>query len=173
MYPGPYLHSLEVSKLRNCRKSIQSDASTFGIDCVKTLLNVQEIAATYETETSRIKNAALRDLDQTADPEELNNADWLVIANATVVSMITGHEQHDVLRRRTLIVRNGVIVSSIHRADLSTLPRGAKVIDAEGGVVVPGFVDVHAHWAGADMSAVASSWEHRAFLAYGCTTVHK
>jgi hypothetical protein len=38
--------------------------------------------------------------------------------------------------------------------------------------VIPGFVDVHAHWNGHTNLYPAKSWELEAFLAYGVTTLH-
>lgn len=38
--------------------------------------------------------------------------------------------------------------------------------------VVPGFIDVHAHWGGFDSLYPAKSWELETFLAYGVTTLH-
>jgi hypothetical protein len=40
------------------------------------------------------------------------------------------------------------------------------------GYVVPGFIDVHAHWAGLGSLYPARSWELETFLAYGVTTLH-
>lgn len=41
------------------------------------------------------------------------------------------------------------------------------------GYVVPGFIDIHAHWGGFGTQYPATSWEHETFLAYGITTLHK
>ena len=41
------------------------------------------------------------------------------------------------------------------------------------GLVIPGFVDVHAHWEGFSNYYPARSWEMETFLAYGVTTLHK
>ena len=41
------------------------------------------------------------------------------------------------------------------------------------GFVVPGFIDVHAHWNGFDTNFPARSWEMETFLSYGVTTLHK
>ncbi|KAG8881276.1 hypothetical protein FRB98_004435 [Tulasnella sp. 332] len=179
---GPYLHSLEVSRLGECKRAIRHDSNSFGIDCVKTLLNVQEIYVAFEHERSRIKKAASDAFvaEHTCNDQKTHDrhltSDILIIRNATVVSMITGNERNDILHRRTLEIRDGVIVESYAMYDnngvlnISPTAPGAKIIDAEGAMVVPGFVDVHAHWNGQD--TVASSWEQRTFLAYGCTTVH-
>ena len=41
------------------------------------------------------------------------------------------------------------------------------------GFVIPGFIDVHAHWEGFSDRFPAKSWEMETFLAYGITTLHK
>jgi N-acyl-D-aspartate/D-glutamate deacylase len=41
------------------------------------------------------------------------------------------------------------------------------------GYVIPGFIDVHAHWEGYSDRFPAKSWEMQTFLAYGITTLHK
>ena len=41
------------------------------------------------------------------------------------------------------------------------------------GYIIPGFIDVHAHWEGYSDRYPAKSWEMQTFLAYGVTTLHK
>lgn len=41
------------------------------------------------------------------------------------------------------------------------------------GFVVPGYIDVHAHWEGFGHYFPSRSWEMETFLAYGVTTLHK
>lgn len=91
-----------------------------------------------------------------------------MIINATVVTMKTGHEIRDTHPNTAIIIIDGIIETV---GTNLVVPIGAKIIDAQGGVVLPGFVDVHAHWNGA--YTVASSYEQETFLAYGCTTMHK
>lgn len=43
----------------------------------------------------------------------------------------------------------------------------------DAGFITPGFIDVHAHWAGFSTIYPAKSWEMETFLAYGVTTLHK
>ncbi|KAG8928328.1 hypothetical protein FRC00_001793 [Tulasnella sp. 408] len=168
---GPYLHSLKIDQLKHCRSAIQGDPSTFGIDCVRQYVNVTEVHVYHQSESRRLSDDAFdvahREEKGEVDPSQ-NHADILVIINATLVTMATGSEANDIVHDGTIIIQGGVI-QLVGRG--LVVPQGAKVIDAQGGVVVPGFVDVHAHWNGAD--TVASSWEQLAFLAYGCTTMHK
>ncbi|KAG8914111.1 hypothetical protein FRC01_004220 [Tulasnella sp. 417] len=167
---GPYLHSLKVDQLKHCRSAIQSDPSTFGIDCVRQFVNVTEVHAYHQSESKRLSkdafDVARREAKGAADQSQ-SHADILVIINATLVTMATGSESGDIVHDATIIIQGGVI-QLVGKGLVA--PQGAKVIDAQGGVIVPGFVDVHAHWNGAD--TVASSWEQLAFLAYGCTTMH-
>ncbi|KAG8958820.1 hypothetical protein FRC03_008801 [Tulasnella sp. 419] len=173
---GPFLHSIEVSRVSQCKGAIEADPQNFGFECIRHLLDVQEITVKYETDVSRISKEAKKEFDSRSSTSDLSkqeiatrriNADLLVITNATLVTMQTGIEDRDVVPGGMLFIRGGVIQTV---GVGLPIPPGAKVIDAEGGIVVPGFIDAHAHWSG-DYS-VASSWEHRTFLAYGCTTMH-
>ena len=52
---GPYLHPLEISKLGQCSSQIKSDRITFGISCVKNLLEYQRIDIEHSTDIARLK----------------------------------------------------------------------------------------------------------------------
>ncbi|KAF8881952.1 hypothetical protein CPB84DRAFT_1851423 [Gymnopilus junonius] len=161
---GPYLHSLELQKLHYCSSAIEKDHSTFGISCVKKLLDVQKIGdIKHSTDIARLKKQAK------SLAEEIS--DVVVIYNATLLTMSTGHEDTDLIRDGVLVVRGGVI-ESVGSVGSLTVPPGATVISANGGFVVPGFIDVHAHWNGFADRFPAKSWEMETFLAYGVTTLH-
>ncbi|KAJ7898463.1 hypothetical protein B0H13DRAFT_2520490 [Mycena leptocephala] len=147
---SPYLHSLEVSKLSKCASEIKHDTTHFGISCVKSLLEYQEVVVERSTDIARLKSDA---------------RDVFVIFNATILTMETGDPEVDLIREGVLTIRGGVIESV---GALGTLvPSGVTAFNAQGGYVIPGFIDVHAHWNGFGEIYPAKSWELQAFLAYG------
>ena len=58
---------------------------------------------------------------------------YLVVRNATLVTMHHGNEEQDVVGGATLVVRDGVF-ESVGRDGEVSIPQGAQVIDAQGGV---------------------------------------
>ncbi|KAG6836930.1 hypothetical protein H0H93_001092 [Arthromyces matolae] len=157
---GPYLHSLEIEDLTRCSSAIEKDTINFGISCVKNLIRYQELVIEHPTDIARLKHDA-------------KGRDQVVIYNATLLTMATGNEQWDVISGGLITLRGGVITSIGHLAQDDAIPRGpGMVINAEGGFVVPGFIDVHAHWNGFGSRYPAKSWEMETFLAYGVTTLH-
>ncbi|THH10405.1 hypothetical protein EW145_g1350 [Phellinidium pouzarii] len=166
---GPYLHSLEVSRLSKCSSEIQNDDVRFGVDCIKNLLDIQEIKVSYPTDIARLKEdartaALARGLDTT-------NSDVFYITHANVLSMVSGTLSDDYIRNTTIVIRGGVIESVGHASEI-IIPQDANVLNARGGLVIPGFIDVHAHWNAYGNLFPARSWELEAFLAYGVTTLH-
>ncbi|KAJ7284597.1 hypothetical protein C8J57DRAFT_1289035, partial [Mycena rebaudengoi] len=162
---GPYLHSLEVSKLSKCASKIKHDTTTFGISCVKGLLEYQEIVVEHSTDIARLKR------DSAAVQANNANSDVFVIINATLLTMEKGDAERDLIHDGVLTIRGGVI-ERVGTSVNFVVPSGATIFDAQGGFVVPGFIDVHAHWNGFGDRYPAKSWELEAFLAYGVTTLH-
>ncbi|KAF8894747.1 hypothetical protein BD779DRAFT_1669210 [Infundibulicybe gibba] len=167
---GSHLHSLEVSKIKHCWSTIKNDKRTFGISCVKNLLEIQEIDVRHTTDIFRLKQEAAAASNQ-HKPWLANNADTVVVFNATLLTMETGELEKDLIYNGVLVSRAGVIESA-GALENFVVPPEATVINAHRGYVVPGFIDVHAHWSGFEDRYPAKSWEMETFLAYGVTTLH-
>jgi hypothetical protein len=120
------LHSLEISKLEQCSSQIKSDPLTFGISCVKNLVEYQRIDVEHSTDIARLKKEAkqVSALD--------NYFDLVVITNATLLTMESGNPEVDLIKNGFLFIRGGVIAYVGPSFDY-TPPTGATVIDAEGG----------------------------------------
>lgn len=89
---------------------------------------------------------------------------------ATIVTM---SDSLDIIEDGVVIVKDDRIEAVGKREEIDK-PDGVIEIDLEGGFILPGFLDIHAHWDGswdADYK-VKASWEFFANLAYGVTTVH-
>ncbi|KAI0355021.1 hypothetical protein OH77DRAFT_1425075 [Trametes cingulata] len=168
---GSWLHHVDVSKLSACAKAAEQDPTTFGIACTKTLPKYQEVVVEYPSDVKRLKKEAASFAAHKYGEEASKHADFFVIANATLVTMETGDLKSDVLRDAVIVTRNGEIEAIVGVHD-AVIPYGATVLDVEGGFIVPGFIDVHAHWNGFDTMYPARSWEMETFLAYGVTTLH-
>ncbi|ESK88278.1 amidohydrolase [Moniliophthora roreri MCA 2997] len=154
---GPFLHSLELSKLSQCSSEIEQDPETFGISCVKNLVEFQEVFVEHSTDIARLK-------------KDVKSTSRLIIQNATLLTLETGNLDTDLIHGGSLVIKDGVFesVGSLNDADLEN----AEVIQANGGFIIPGFLDVHAHWNGASNPTPAKSWEMETFLAYGVTAMH-
>lgn len=119
------MHSLEVSKLQNCASSIREDQYTFGIECVKNFVRFLELDVRYKSVSAQIREESM-----TASGNV--ESAYLVVRNATLVTMHHGNEEQDVLEGAVLVVRDGVFESVGREGDVS-IPQGAKVIDANQG----------------------------------------
>ena len=137
---GPYLHSIKVADVQTkCGTAIKKDAKRFGIECVKGLLGVQKLVVWYNTDISRLKSDISGfQRDDTSDQIDL------VVKNATIITMETGKEETDVLNGASLLIRGGLVYSIVTGG--VQVPNTTKVIDANGGFVVPGFIDVHCEY---------------------------
>ncbi|KAI0648336.1 hypothetical protein C8Q79DRAFT_1008671 [Trametes meyenii] len=168
---GPWLHHVDISKLNVCANAVKQDTTTFGIACMKKLPEFQEVVVEYPGDVKRLKEEAANFAAAKYGEEAGPHAEFFVIANATLITFETGNPKADILRDAVLVTRNGEIEAIVGVHD-AVIPYGATVLDAEGGFVVPGFIDVHAHWNGFDTIHPARSWELETFLAYGVTTLH-
>ena len=90
----------------------------------------------------------------------------IVLRGAMVITM----RGTEVLRDAEVIVTDGRIANVGARGAAPT-PAGATVIDVSGKYIVPGFIDIHAHWGGAGALLQPESTNGFANLAMGITTI--
>lgn len=90
----------------------------------------------------------------------------IAFTNARIITM-NGDE---VIDNGTIVVEGNKITAVGTDVDI---PGDAKVIDATGKTIMPGFVDVHAHLGNFRLGiSPQQQWEYFANLAYGVTTAH-
>jgi len=79
---------------------------------------------------------------------------------------------NEIIESGTIIINGNRVENMGKDADV-TIPSGCKVIDAKGKVIIPGFVDVHAHVGHFRQGLTEDKhWQYYANLAYGVTTTH-
>jgi Tol biopolymer transport system component len=87
----------------------------------------------------------------------------IVLRGATVVTM----KGDEVLKDADVVIENNRITRVGARG---SVPAGAKVFDAKGKTITPGFVDTHAHWFEIRRGILdTQNWAFLANLAYGVT----
>jgi Tol biopolymer transport system component/imidazolonepropionase-like amidohydrolase len=89
----------------------------------------------------------------------------VVLRGARVITM----KGDEVIEKADLVVTDNRIAAVGPRGRV-TVPPGARVIDATGKTIIPGFVDVHAHMWGPRSINQKQIWQYLANLAYGVTT---
>ena len=115
-----------------CSKHVPKDSKDFGLECTKSRPKYQEVIVEYESDVSRLKKEAAAFAAQHYGEEGVKNADFFVIANATLLTMEAGNVKSDVLRDAVLVTRGGEIEAIVGVHD-AVFPYGATVIDVEGG----------------------------------------
>jgi imidazolonepropionase-like amidohydrolase/Tol biopolymer transport system component len=92
----------------------------------------------------------------------------IAFKGATIITM----KGEEVIKNGTIITDGNRIVS-VGPSESVTIPSDAKVIDATGKTIMPGFVDVHAHLGTFRYGlSPQKQWSYFANLAYGVTTTH-
>jgi len=90
-----------------------------------------------------------------------------VLRGATLVTM----RGDEVIADADLLVRGNRIAALGPRGQVA-VPRDARIVDASGRFVVPGFIDAHMHVGGIRRNVLQlDDWSLRATLAYGVTTL--
>lgn len=99
-----------------------------------------------------------------AHPAEVPASD-VALTNATILTM----GDAGVIEGGTVLVRGNRIVAVGRDVEVGD----ATVMDMEGRVLAPGFVDVHAHlWSSNNDMQAQSNWGYLANLAFGVTSTH-
>ena len=89
----------------------------------------------------------------------------VVLSGAMIITM----RGDEVLPRGDIVVAGNRIAAVGPKGSVG-IPAGARVIDVSGKVIVPGFIDNHAHMRPPFDVYTTQSWMHMAALAYGVTT---
>jgi imidazolonepropionase-like amidohydrolase/Tol biopolymer transport system component len=90
----------------------------------------------------------------------------VVLRGAQVITM----HGDDVISNADVIVTNNRI-AAVGRRGAVAVPAGARIIDVLGATIMPGIVDVHAHWFEIRRKVLdMQNWDFLANLAYGVTT---
>jgi Tol biopolymer transport system component len=75
----------------------------------------------------------------------------------------------EVLSSADIVVQDNRI-QAIGASGSVAIPAGAKVLDVRGDTIVPGFIDIHAHWFNVGRGVLNfENWDFLASLAYGVT----
>ncbi len=96
--------------------------------------------------------------------------DVVAFTNARIITMRDAQNREEVIASGTVLVEGDTIRAV---GENVTIPANARVIDASGKTIVPGFADVHAHAAHFGGGVIAQqNWAYYANLAFGITTMH-
>lgn len=90
----------------------------------------------------------------------------VVLRGAQVITM----HGDEVIQNADIVV-NDDRIAAVGRRGSVTIPPGAKIFDVKGHTIMPGLVDVHAHWFEIRRGVLdMQNWSFLANLAYGVTT---
>ncbi|HET7274806.1 MAG TPA: amidohydrolase family protein [Longimicrobiaceae bacterium] len=92
----------------------------------------------------------------------------IALVGATAITM----DRERVIPNATIVVTENRI-TAVGPANEVAIPANAKRVDVSGKYVMPGIIDVHAHYSnGSNGIAPETNWGYYANLAYGVTTMH-
>lgn len=93
----------------------------------------------------------------------------LVLRGARAITM-AGPKRDEVLESSDIVIEDNRI-KSIGPWGSAVVPAGTRIVNVAGKTIVPGFVDVHAHWTEVRRRVLdLEAWPFTANLAYGVTT---
>ena len=88
-----------------------------------------------------------------------------VLRGAKIITM----KGEEVIANGDIVVTDNRITAVGARGKV-VIPAGAKIFDVKGATIMPGIVDVHAHWEVRNSVLELPNWSYLANLAYGVTT---
>ncbi len=95
-------------------------------------------------------------------------AGTIAFTNARIITM----SNDQVIENGTIVIK-GNIIEALGNSGAVNIPAGAKVMDAKGKTIMPGFIDAHAHGSHFREGITPQKhWPYYANLAYGVTTMH-
>lgn len=152
---GPRLYYADVASVVSACQGASPTSRDSGA-CAQTAVSQHYLNVTFPTIFGQEKVFA-------------GEANVFAIRNASLISMDPA--QPTILENATIITQKGQIIE-VGPGNETSIPDKAEVLDAQGGAVLPGYVDVHGHWGGFLSPFPLQSWEMETFLGYGVTTIH-
>jgi imidazolonepropionase-like amidohydrolase/Tol biopolymer transport system component len=92
----------------------------------------------------------------------------IALTNARIITM----NNNEVIENGTIVIEKNLI-KAVGKAPDVMVPANAKIIDCNGKIIMPGFIDAHAHGGHFRYGLTPQKhWPYYANLAYGVTTMH-
>jgi hypothetical protein len=112
------------------------------------------------------KKSRAEEIEITIEQPRRKPTGTIVLRGAKIITM----KGDEVIPDGDLVVTDNRIVAVGKRGSV-TVPAGARVMDVKGATIMPGIVDVHAHWIEIPRGELdPQSWVFMANLAYGVTS---
>jgi Tol biopolymer transport system component len=110
------------------------------------------------------------DLSFTLDADKPNGLTALV--GGTVVTMRNADSEQEVIENGVVLVKENKIIAVGSKDDIN-IPSNAKIFNATGKTLVPGFIDAHAHGSqGSNQIIPQQNWKNFSSIGFGVTTIH-
>lgn len=162
-YKGGYVNNISLSKA----KSIYEIAPSYLYWQDKNILmwGSAEEVYTYDIRTQETKKIA--DI-KVQKPRAVPKTQYAL----TNTQIITMNEEDEIIKKGTILIKNNRIVA-VGSKDQIEIPKSYKVFDLKGKTILPGLIDVHAHYiAYPSEIQFKNNYILLSNLAYGVTTIY-